>query len=398
MDGLFPQILNPLVEKLESFVIIADNEKNIVLWNKASENCFGIPKEYSLGKQVFSLPIIWDKSQINDFIIQNNNEESKMFDLEIERADNQKRWITCRIYKILIPDNDRPFVFIIGNDITEQKKRFDLLKEENKFKAIGELSAGIAHEINSPLQYVQNNLTFISDVLESYIDIGNKIQLLPEGKRSDLEKSVNELAEEAAQQFDLLSSEAKDAISQSMEGVKRIETIVNSLKNYAHPEKDEPVMLNLIAVIQDSINLSINEWKYVADIETSFPDSPVYISGYPTYLSQVIVNILVNAGHAIEELKAIKKISRGLIKVMVSPGKNRIVIMIEDNGIGMREEVRSRIFEPFFTTKRIGKGTGQGLAIAYSIIANKHNGEISCESAIGKGTSFTIALPVPVEG
>ena len=391
-------VLAILIEKLESFVIIVDKDANVLLWNKTSENCFGIPREYSIGKNIISLPIIWNKKEIVDFLSQDNIEEIKMSNMEIERVDNQKRWINCRIYKIRIPDEDSLFTFFIGNDITEEKKSFELLKEDNKFKAIGELSAGIAHEINSPLQYVHNNLTFISDVLETYIGIFDKIQLLhPDNDNSDLKTAVRDIAEETSHQYELISSEAKDAIEQSMEGVKRIETIVNSLKNYAHPEKNEPVRLNLIAVIKDSINLSINEWKYVADIETYFPEGPLYIEGFPTYLSQVIVNILVNAGHAIEELKSIKKIVRGLILLKVYEEKQKIVIEIKDNGIGMREEIRSRIFEPFFTTKGIGKGTGQGLAIAYSIITNKHNGKISCESNIGKGTSFLIELPHSAE-
>ena len=396
-NSLYHGILSLVIEKLDSFIIIADEETNIVIWNKAAENCFCIPEEFAVGKKVFDLPVIWDRDQIREQLEQSGSiNAARLLNLELERPDNQKRWISFRIYKInSSEDNNSSYIFLVGNDVTEQTKSFELLKEDNKFKAIGELSAGIAHEINSPLQYIHNNLTFISSVLESHMNIEDKLLSIPKSQdSSSLEKFVKNLKEEIElQQTDEISSEAREAIDQSMEGVRRIEVIVNSLKNYAHPEKDEPVDVNLISVVQDSINLSINEWKYVADIETDFPSYPVIIKGYPTYLSQVIVNILVNAGHAIEELRVIKDI-KGLIKLKVSTGDGMAGIRIEDNGIGMREEVRSRIFEPFFTTKRIGKGTGQGLAIAYSIIANKHMGQITCESTVGEGSAFYIELPV----
>ena len=273
---------------------------------------------------------------------------------------------------------------------------FDHLKEDNKFKAIGELSAGIAHEINSPLQYIHNNLTFINDVFTSCSDLKKNIFLLSSAdinyQASVLNKNILELLNK--NNYDELLTETKEAIEQSFEGVKRIEIIVNSLKNYAHPEMDAPIKVYLKTIIQDSINLSINEWKYVADIETVFPDDDIETTGYPTYLSQVFVNMLINAGHAIEELISVKKIKRGKIKINLESEKEYVNITISDNGIGMSDKVKSRIFEPFFTTKKIGKGTGQGLAIVYSIIVNKHNGQIFCESKIGEGTKFIIKLPV----
>ncbi len=394
LNKLFPIFIN----NLESFIIFIDNDRKIALWNKASENCFGIPEEFTKGKKLTELPLIWDKYSIEEHIInsQSNHKSYQATELEIERPDNKKKWISIKIYRTNIPEENISGFFIIGSDITEQKMSFDHLKEDNKFKAIGELSAGIAHEINSPLQYIHNNLTFINDVFTSCSDLKKNIFLLSSAdinyQASVLNKNILELLNK--NNYDELLTETKEAIEQSFEGVKRIEIIVNSLKNYAHPEMDAPIKVYLKTIIQDSINLSINEWKYVADIETVFPDDDIETTGYPTYLSQVFVNMLINAGHAIEELISVKKIKRGKIKINLESEKEYVNITISDNGIGMSDKVKSRIFEPFFTTKKIGKGTGQGLAIVYSIIVNKHNGQIFCESKIGEGTKFIIKLPV----
>ena len=394
LNRLFPIFIN----NLESFIIFIDNDRKIALWNKASENCFGIPEGFTKGKKLTELPLIWDKYSIEEHIInsQSNYKSVQTTELEIERPDNKKKWISIKIYRTNIPEENISGFFIIGTDITEQKMSFDHLKEDNKFKAIGELSAGIAHEINSPLQYIHNNLTFINDVFSSCSDLKKNIFSLSSAdnnyQASVLNKNILELLNNT--NYDELLTETKEAIEQSFEGVKRIEIIVNSLKNYAHPEMDAPIKVFLKTIIQDSINLSINEWKYVADIETVFPDDDIETTGYPTYLSQVFVNMLINAGHAIEELISVKKIKRGKIKINLESEKEYVNITISDNGIGMSDKVKSRIFEPFFTTKKIGKGTGQGLAIVYSIIVNKHNGQIFCESKIGEGTKFIIKLPV----
>ena len=388
---MFPDLL----EVLDSFVIVIDIEKKILVWNKSAENCFFVPAEIALNNRLEKLPIIWDSELVYEFLEKSCHTGENFYipDIQIETADNKKKWIGAKIYNV--KNTDGCVFFIVGIDITEKKKNFEIMKEDSKFKAIGELSAGIAHEINSPLQYIHNNLTFLENVKNKNQELNHDLILLKIEKEKynkiALLKKILKDVERIP--LDELATEANEAIKQSLEGINRIETIVRSLKNYAHPESEKPVKTSLNEIIQDAVTLTVNEWKYVADVKTKTGEN-VNILGYPTYLSQVIVNLLCNASHAVEEMISIGKMKRGEINIALFSDDKYASIMITDNGIGMSEDIRKRIFEPFFTTKGIGKGTGQGLAIAYSTIVNKHDGEIICNSKIGEGSEFVIKLPM----
>ncbi|MGB0104699.1 MAG: ATP-binding protein, partial [Candidatus Sulfotelmatobacter sp.] len=190
-----------------------------------------------------------------------------------------------------------------------------------------------------------------------------------------------------------LLEEIPKAIEQTLEGVTRVSQLVSAMKEFSHPGTKEKTPLDLNHAIQSTITVARNEWKYVADVETEFDPSLPLVSCQPGEFNQVILNLIVNAAHAIAEVVGKNGSQKGKIKVQTRDCQEWVEIRIQDTGSGIPEKARARIFDPFFTTKKIGKGTGQGLAIARSVVVDKHDGSIHFETEEGKGTTFIIRLP-----
>jgi signal transduction histidine kinase len=267
------------------------------------------------------------------------------------------------------------------------------LASAQKLESIGQLAAGIAHEINTPTQFIGDNIRFLQQSVGDVLSIFER--LLPLMVKDDA--ATISAAEIAAflqpVDVDYLREEVPKAIVQSLEGVERIAKIVGAMKEFSHPAVDKaPHDLN--RAIASTVTVASNEWKYVADVETDFdadlPLAPVMLGAF----NQVILNMLVNAAHAVGAVVAEAPGTRGMITISTRKVEDWAEIRIQDSGCGISEAVRDRIFDPFFTTKEVGKGTGQGLAIAHDVIVNKHKGTLTVESAVGLGTTFTLRLPL----
>lgn len=265
-----------------------------------------------------------------------------------------------------------------------------------KLASVGQLAAGIAHEINTPIQFVGDNTRFLQESFEDliglvavYEELGNAAN---EGKvLPELVARARALSEEI--EVDYLAEEVPSAISQSLEGVERVSKIVRSMKDFSHPGTDNLENVDLNNAIESTINVSRNEWKYVAEMVTEFDSTLTVVPCFLGELNQVILNMIVNAAHAIKDSRN-ETDPLGTITISTKLDDNDVEIRISDSGCGMPEEVSKRIFEPFYTTKGVGKGTGQGLAIAYAVIVDKHKGKVSVESEPGKGSMFIIRLPM----
>jgi signal transduction histidine kinase len=284
---------------------------------------------------------------------------------------------------------------ILARDLTETIQ----LRQAHKMEGIGRLASGIAHEINTPIQFTQHNLHFIktSFAAISQAMAGYERLLLTAKSGATPPELVSEIgAQIAAADLDYLKKEIESAITDAMQGTERVAKIVKAMKEFSHPggggEKPEAADLN--QAIASTITIAQNEWKYVADVAAEFdpsmPPVPIIVGEF----NQVVLNLLVNAAHAVSD--AIKGAGAGKGKITVSTLflNGWAQVSIRDTGSGIPENVRNRIFEPFFTTKEIGKGTGQGLALARSVIVEKHKGDIRFETEVGKGTCFIIQLPV----
>lgn len=274
-------------------------------------------------------------------------------------------------------------------DLRDRKKLETELGHSRKLEAVGQLAAGVAHEINTPIQYVGDSVQFLKEAFESLH------QLLPVYRRDRTEEIVR-LETEA--DIDWLLDEIPASFTRCLDGIDRVARIVRAMKEFAHPDQRDKARADLNHALQSTLTIAHNEYKYVADIETSFGEIPEVLC-HVSELNQVFLNLIVNAAHAIQTHLQGTGL-RGAIGITTTRQGDDVRIDIEDTGGGVPDEIKDRIFDPFFTTKPVGKGTGQGLAIARSVVVDKHGGTLSFRTKYGLGTTFTVLLPIdgkPVE-
>lgn len=294
--------------------------------------------------------------------------------------------------------------FGVSHDITSRKQAEAARREmetqlqlAQKMESIGRLAAGVAHEINTPTQFITDNTHFLADsftrfsaVLGSYRSLRD---ILTTGGDCGAALAAASAAEAEAE-IDYLLGEIPRCLQQSQDGLARVARIVCSLKEFAHPNSPELTPADLNRTIETALVVSRHEWKYVAEVTTELDPSLPPIPCVVDEFSQVVLNLVINAAHAIEDALKERSGGRGKIVVRTRLEPNWAVLEIEDDGTGMKPEVRDRIFEPFFTTKPSGKGTGQGLAIVHTVIAKHHRGTIDVFTELGLGTKFVIKLPL----
>ena len=284
----------------------------------------------------------------------------------------------------------------ISIDITTQKKLESELYQAQKLESVGRLAAGVAHEINTPVQFVSDNCYFLRDgvaqlgeLVRTYREV---IGAIANGQISLEQARERATAAEDAADFAFLSENMPTAVERALEGLERVAIIVRSMKEFSHPNQGAMSSSDINAAIRSTLTVARHEYKYVADIETRLGELPPVICNIGEF-NQTFLNILVNAAHAIESVVAGTE-KRGLITVTTQQEGNLVLISIQDTGGGIPEAIQDSIFDPFFTTKEVGKGTGQGLAIARSVIVDKHHGSLTFESVPGVGTTFLIRLPL----
>jgi signal transduction histidine kinase len=266
------------------------------------------------------------------------------------------------------------------------------LIQSRKMEAIGQIAAGVAHEINTPTQYIGDNLTFLREAFDSLLKAVNMtFKMLNAAKEtSNVIQEINRSLDQV--DFPFISQNIPQAIEQSLEGVKRVAHIVRAMKEFSHPTANTPEEADINHIINNVLIISRSEWKYVADVETELDPSMPPVVCFPNELSQTILNLVVNAAQAISEGIQRNSMEKGVIKIATRHENGRAEIRVIDNGPGISSEIQTKIFEPFFTTKEIGKGTGQGLYLAYTTIVKKHQGTLSFESQAGQGATFIIGL------
>lgn len=290
---------------------------------------------------------------------------------------------------------DRKAVLAVAEDITERKRLEVELRHAQKLEAVGGLAAGIAHEINTPIQFVGDNVRFLNDAFSGLRQLVGRYQELnaSEGLEGRRLEEVQK-AEEAAD-LPYLTEEIPKAIGQTLDGIERVATIVRAMKDFAHPDLGEMAAADLNKALESTLVVARNELKYVANVEADFGDLPL-VPCLLGDLNQVFLNLLINAAHAIGDVMK-KTGNKGLIRVTTKREGRYVTVAISDTGTGIPGAIQNKIFEPFFTTKEVGRGTGQGLAIARSIVVEKHKGMLTFESESGKGTTFFIRLPLEPE-
>ncbi|MGE0552840.1 MAG: PAS domain-containing protein, partial [Gemmatimonadales bacterium] len=312
----------------------------------------------------------------------------------IQRADGKIRHLESR--GRVVRDGDGRLQRLIGvsQDVTERRQREHDAHQAQKLESIGQLAAGVAHEINTPVQFVSDSVHFVREAAADLLGLTRSLSGLVDGVAAG--RSPDEAAAAArrlcdAADLDYLAEHLPGALDRALDGLQRVATIVRSIRAFAHPDDRDMKPADLNEAIEATLTMARNEYKYVADVDTDLGDLPL-VTCHVGDLNQVVLNLLINAAHAIEERHGPE--GRGKIRVRTRHEGDLVVIEVADTGAGIPDGVRHRIFDPFFTTKEVGKGTGQGLAIAHSVIVDRHGGQIGVESAVGVGTTFTLTIPV----
>lgn len=390
-----------LLSAMSSILIAVDGHGVVTQWNHAAEKTFGIEARNAVGKPFDNCGIQWDS---NDVVrLQGafkQGQPLRIDDVRFTRFDGKDRVLGLSISPLTQnnPNAARPGYLLVGADITDRKVMEAQLRQAQKLESVGQLAAGIAHEINTPTQFVGDNIRFLED---SFRDLGKVLAQhshLVTTRGVGISPEFIKQIEATAKQVDLdyLIKEIPKAISQSLEGIERVARIVRSMKTFAHPGTSEKVAVDLQEAIESTIDVTKHEWKYVAEMETDFDPTLPKVPCMIGELNQVIVNLIVNAVHAISDVQKQEPDAKGRITITTRKDNESVEIRVSDTGTGIPETIRSKIFDPFFTTKEVGKGTGQGLAIAHAVV-EKHNGSIALETAVGRGSTFILRLPITLQ-
>ena len=397
-------LLQGALDASEQHVLITDRKGRILFANLSLAERHGRVREELIGESVEEIVRSDNHSPEQLAKMRQAMRDSRPIRVVVRgvHSSGSPLWLSLNITPLLGPDGKASHFVGIATDITESVKDSHIKKEllerietreqerdrlalelrmAQKLEAVGRLAAGVAHEINTPMQFVSDNLTFLA---ESVDDLAKVI----DAYRADRARGDALAAEVEA---DYLLAELPKAMSRAREGVKRVTDIVRAMKEFSHPNTQARSSADINKALETTLEVARNEYKHTAVVDLDLSPLPLLPCNIGE-LNQVFLNMLVNASHAIEA--AGKEVSSGRIRIATRHHGADIVITFEDNGCGIEPANLDKIFDPFFTTKEVGKGTGQGLAISRSIVVDKHGGALEVHSVVGSGTRFTIRLPV----
>ncbi|MFZ0955980.1 MAG: ATP-binding protein [Candidatus Sulfotelmatobacter sp.] len=389
------------LRSIPSILIGVDSAGRITRWNLTAINTFGIDDLSAEGRTLETCGIRWLHAEMHAEITRWLTTQS------IYRCDNlaydregKTRFLGLQVRRIPA-NNDEQIGFIItGADITERIGLEVQLRQAQKLEGIGQLAAGIAHEINTPTQYVGDNISFLKESWGAVAEFLNfcgtvRSECTPGPVPPEHLQEFCRLHEQCNLEY--LLKEIPSAIDQSMEGVQRVAKIVKGFKEFSHPGSEEKRAINLNQAIESTITVARHVWKYCAEVVTEFDAALPLVPCLAGEFNQVMLNLIVNSAHAIGDVIEERGTSeKGTITIGTRQEGPWATISVADTGAGIPLEIQSRVFEPFFTTKEVGKGTGQGLALAHVAIVKRHHGQLSFESKVGQGTTFFVRLPLEV--
>ncbi|MCD6390121.1 MAG: response regulator [Desulfobulbaceae bacterium] len=391
------------VDAIPDLIFLTDRNKCIIRVNKAMADAIGMTPQEAVGSPCFKALLHGDSPP--DYCPHKEMiKEDRPFAFEMYEEQLGGHFSVTMI-PYHDPQNNEVIGFVhIARNINEQKKdeeEKNRLQTESlhsqKLESVGRLAAGIAHEINTPTQYVGSNIDFFAESFGDIQELMETFFLLLQAVRQktvtdDLITNVEDKLEEV--DWEYLKEEIPKAINQSKEGVHRVTSIVRAMKEFSHPGGKDKTPVDFNRIVENTVTVARNEWKYVAEVEMDLEAGLPEVSCLSDEMGQVILNMLVNAAHAIEEdLGKNPEDKKGLIRISTRREGEWLEMRLSDSGTGIPEAARERIFDPFFTMKSVGKGTGQGMAIARDVVVEKHGGTISFETELGKGTTFIVRLP-----
>ena len=374
-----------IMETAADAIVCADTNGNIIEMNQSFRHMAAINMNKYPSPKLSDLIPELELNQMDDI------DSCKLISvIEATLYSKNKNEIPVEISTSSFSSGEDRLYTIIIRDVSDRTELMEQLLNAQKLESIGRLAAGIAHEINTPAQYIMDYNRFIKDGFENlieFIELAHKLEI----------EALETFAEE--KQLSFYEEEIPNAIKGSLFGLDQISKIVKSVKGFTHPQQSNKTVYNINDIINDTVNVSRNEWKYDADINVELDDRIPDFSCFPVRLNQVFLNLIVNSAQSIHEKKLKdESTEKGKINITTKVEDKNIIVSLEDTGTGIPDDIKNKVFDPFFTTKDVGVGTGQGLALSYDFIVNKHDGEISFDSQLGHGTKFMIKLPLTEEG
>jgi len=376
-------VLRTMIDLIPAFIYAKDAHSRFTACNKLVANRMGVNPEGLIGKTDFDfLPREMAEKFFADeqALIQSGEALIDLEEVAFDKTRGMNRVILTS--KVPLRDSAGNLTGIVGTgyDITERKAAEERMASSERHESIGRLAAGVAHEINTPIQYLSDSVKFISEGVQELL------------AHVDTLHAKQAPAEQADDDIEYLREELPPALKRVSEGLSRIAEIVRSLKDFSHADQNHMAAVDLNRAINSTLIVTRSEYAAVADIELDLQPLPDVVC-HGGQINQVLLNLIVNSADAITDVVG-RTGCRGTIAVRSRLDGNAAVIEIQDTGGGIPESIRAHIFDPFFTTKEVGKGTGQGLAMARNVIVKGHKGVLDFTTESGVGTTFTIRLPV----
>jgi PAS domain S-box-containing protein len=381
-------------------IVTSNSDGRIIEINPAAERIFGVSRHNVLGMPLASIFSAGHSQEFVESSLTTHASSGRGHlvnqNVELSAVSESGTPIPIEVSIMCVPVKGCPLYTAFVRDISERKKFEEQIAHTNKMESLGQLATGVAHEINTPNQYIGDNVRFVEESFGSLVELTNEYRrALGESQLSDASaKRIKELEQSA--DLDFMLEQIPPALTQALEGVERVGSIIRAMKEFAHPGVESFTMVDLNRVIESTVMVARNEWKYVASVELDLEPTLPPIQGNPSELSQVMLNLVVNSAQAIEH--KFKDTEKGSILIATRSDSTHVTITVSDNGCGIPEKIRNSVFDPFFTTKGVGVGTGQGLAITRNAV-DRHSGEITLASKVNEGATFIIKLPIgSVEG
>jgi len=385
LSGVSEQ-LRALLDTMNEYVIAVDLDWNVTYQNRLRD---GADPSTVVGKTLWErLPFLLGTPFEQG--ARSAMSERKPYRYE-EYIGSWKAWLTGVVYPT------ETGLLILGQDDTEKHAIDEQLRSAQRMEAIGHLAAGVAHEINTPIQFIGDNTGFLKGAWDEVAGVFSAAQRLrDEAAQGQVSPAAISNFDTCLKQADLdyLVKEVPNAIDQTLDGAKRVAKIVAAMKEFSHPGSEGKRLIDLNRAIETTVTISRNEWKYVADVQTHLDPTLPNVPCLAGEINQVLLNLVVNASQAIADVVEHTLEDRGTITISTRNCGDSVEVAVADTGTGIPEHVRDKVFDPFFTTKEVGKGTGQGLMLAQTVVVKKHGGRIWFDTEVGKGTTFYFRLPL----
>jgi two-component system NtrC family sensor kinase len=378
-----------ILSATEHSIVSTSLDGVIIDWNPAAEELYGYPREEVLGRRVTDVVAV-GASELFEAMGKVVAGERGTFEFIHLREDGAMLEISLLLSRICDREGVARGIVGIARNIGAQRSLDAEIHQESKLESLGRLSAGLAHEINSPIQFVGDNARFLEEAYQELIRVVEVYRALIDTSNPIgwLERQERVREAEAGIDFDYLQKEIPSAVAQTLEGIDRVSTIVRAMKTFSHPGHKEQVPADLNEAVAATVTVTRHQISDVADLRLELSDLPPVRCNIAD-LNQVFLNLVVNAADAIEETGR-----RGRITVATAVEGTDVVVRVSDTGCGIPENVRSKIFDPFFTTKDVGRGSGQGLPLVRGVVQEGHGGSLTVDSVVGQGTTFAVRIPI----